>query len=214
MTAGSLASYADDLFNVEDALLRGFREEAFAQGLPPIQVPGELARILQVLIVQSSARTILEVGTLFGYSSIIMARVLPPGGHITSLEVNPKHVALARSNLQAAGVADRVTIVEGPAVRSLTALSGRNFDFVFIDADKSSYPEYLEHALALTHAGSTIVADNVWRGGRVDHPEPSDVDAVGASRYNRMLAENPRLLTALIPTRDGADGAAVSVVLP
>lgn len=214
MTAGSLASYADDLFNVEDALLRGFREEASAQGLPPIQVPGELARILQVLIVQSSARTILEVGTLFGYSSIIMARVLPPGGHITSLEVNPKHVALARSNLQAAGVADRVTIVEGPAVRSLTALSGRNFDFVFIDADKSSYPEYLEHALALTHAGSTIVADNVWRGGRVDHPEPSDVDAVGASRYNRMLAEKPRLLTALIPTRDGADGAAVSVVLP
>jgi predicted O-methyltransferase YrrM len=209
----TLSGYVETLYGGEDETLREMRAEAEEQGLPAIQVPFELGRLLQVLVMQSRARRILEIGTLFGYSTVLMARVLRAGGKVTTLEVAPKHAALATANFQRAGVAEHVELVLGPALDSLHDLEGQDFDFVFIDADKATYPQYLDGALRLTHPGATIVADNVWRDGAVLAPGAGNADNEGLAEFNRAVAASPRLLTSVIPTRDGRDGTSVSVVL-
>lgn len=214
MQETTLSGYVRTLYGDEDDVLRDMRAGAEEQGLPAIQVPFELGRLLQVLVMQSRARRILEIGTLFGYSTVLLARALQPEGRITTLEVAPKHAELASANFKRAGVDDRVDVVVGPAVDSLRRLEGHEFDFVFIDADKASYPLYLEHALRLTRPGATIVADNIWRDGGVLAPGAGNADNEGLAQFNREVASNPRLLTAVIPTRDGRDGTSVSVVLP
>jgi predicted O-methyltransferase YrrM len=208
----TVAGYADQLFDSEDNLLRDMRERAVANGLPTIQVPMEVGRLLQLQIVQSRARRILEIGTLFGYSTVLMARALLEGGHITSLEANPKHAQMAMKNMEAAGVAGVVDIVEGPAAVSLRGLAGQEFDLVFIDADKDSYEDYLTHAIELTHPGSWIVADNVWRRGEVTDPGADDLASQGIQRFNRALAAHESLISTLVPTREGEDALSVSVV--
>ncbi len=213
MTSASLSSYVRELYGTEDETLRQMRAEAEEQGLPAIQVPFELGRLLQVLVMQSKAQRILEIGTLFGYSTVLMARAMPAGGALTTLEVAPKHAELAQSNFDRAGVSAQVTILVGPADGSLRSLTGPPFDFVFIDADKGAYPLYLDHALRLTHPGSTIVADNVWRDGAVISSSDGDADNEGLALFNRRVAASERLLTSVIPTRDGRDGTSVSVVL-
>jgi predicted O-methyltransferase YrrM len=212
MQGESLRAYVEDLFGGEDPLLAEMRREAEAAGIPTIQVPLELGRLLQLLIVQSRARSVLEIGTLFGYSSILMAQALPAGGKITTLEVEPKHADAARRNYQRAGVQDRIEIVEGNALDSLARLEGSVFDFVFIDADKPSYPQYLDWALRLTKTGSLIVADNVWRDGLVTNPQ-GDPAAEAMARFNQDLARNSRLMSTIIPTRDCTDAATLSTVL-
>lgn len=214
MQETTLSSYVRTLYGDEDDVLRTMRAEAEEQGLPAIQVPFELGRLLQVLVMQSRAQRILEIGTLFGYSTVLLARALQSGGRITTLEVASKHADLARANFRRAGVDDRVEVVLGPAIDSLQRLEEHEFDFVFIDADKASYPAYLEQALRLTHTGATIVADNVWRDGGVLSPAAGNADNEGLAQFNRDVASNPKLLTAVIPTRDGRDGTSVSVVLP
>ncbi|HEX6507269.1 MAG TPA: class I SAM-dependent methyltransferase, partial [Chloroflexota bacterium] len=140
MSDPSLADYVEDLFGSEDEQLKAMRLEAEREGIPTIQVPFELGRLLQILIVQSGARQILEIGTLFGYSTVLMARALPQNGRITSLEVSPKHADIARRNVETAHLSDRAEIVLGPAAESLSGLPASSFDLVFIDADKRSYP--------------------------------------------------------------------------
>jgi predicted O-methyltransferase YrrM len=211
MQAHSLSQYANDLLGAEDPLLHQFRDEAAAAGLPSIQVPPELGRLLAALVTATGATRVLEIGTLFGYSAILMARALPADGRLITLEVNPTHARLAERNIERAGLADRVTVRQGNALDSLAALDGQDFDLVFIDADKPTYPEYLEWATKLTHPRSVIVADNVWREGIVI--DPGDDEAGNAlARFNRDLAANPTLLTTFFPTRDGNDAAAISVV--
>lgn len=214
MQETTLSSYVETLYGGEDETLREMRAEAEEQGLPAIQVPFELGRLLQVLVMQSQARRILEIGTLFGYSTVLMARALQMGGKVTTLEVAPKHAALAVANFERAGVAERVELMLGPALDSLHELEGQTFDFVFIDADKATYPRYLDCALRRTHPGATIVADNVWRDGAVLAPSAGNADNEGLAEFNRAVAANPHLLTSVIPTRDGRDGTSVSVVLP
>lgn len=209
----SLHEYADQLFGREDTMLASMREEAVKRGFPAIQVPQELGRLLQLLLIELHAMRVLEIGTLFGYSSILMARAMPAGGRITTLEVNPKHAALARENFDQAGVSDKIRVLEGNAVQSLATLQGDLFDLVFIDADKASYPTYLESALRVTQVGSIIVADNVWRDGAVLRPQSDDEDNKGMARFNQDLAGNPRLTATIIPTRNCSDAAAVAVVV-
>jgi predicted O-methyltransferase YrrM len=207
----SVDEYANALLGTEDSTLSRMRAEAEAAGLPRIQVPPEMGRLLTFLVKVSRAQRILEIGTLFGYSTVILARALPEGGKLVSLEVDPRHAGIARENLQSAGLADRATIVEGSAHDTLAGLHGETFDLVFIDADKGSYPAYLEASLRLTRPGSIIVADNVWRGGGVT--EPSDENTTGAARFNDALAANPRLLSLFVASRGGQDAATVSLVL-
>ena len=213
MQETTLSGYVRTLYGDEDDTLREMRARAEEEGLPAIQVPLELGRLLQVLVMQSRAERVLEIGTLFGYSTVLMARALLSTGTITTLEVAPKHAELARSNFERAGLADRITIMTGPALESLEHLAGNEFDFVFIDADKATYPRYLDQALRLTRPGATIVADNIWRDGAVMILGTGNADNEGVAEFNRAVASNPRLLTSVIPTRDGRDGTSVSVVL-
>ncbi|HZU12754.1 MAG TPA: O-methyltransferase [Chloroflexota bacterium] len=205
-----LQHYADELYGGEDPLLAQMRDEAVREGVPAIQVPPELGRLLQVMVASTRATRVLELGTLFGYSSIVMARALPPGGRILSLEFNEKHAAIARRNFERAGVADRIEVRVGRALDLLPSLQGQSFGLVFIDADKESYPSYLEWSLRLTQTGAAIVADNVWRHGSV--MDADDADSRGLAQFNRDVTHNPALITAIVPRLSGSDAASVSVV--
>lgn len=208
----SLGEYSERLFGSEDQLLHDMRLEAEKKGIPAIQVPLDLGRLLATVIMQSGAKRILEIGTLFGYSAILMARALPPEGRIVTLEVNRLHASIAENNFSRAKVDDKVEVRQGPALASLEQLQQDQFDLVFIDADKDTYPEYLDWALRLTHPGSVIMADNVWRGGAAVEPGPDDSASRGIAAFNRKLAQNPILVSTIIPTRDGADAVSLSVV--
>lgn len=210
MTRPTLQQYVENLFGGEDPLLTTMREEAAAQEIPTIQVPFALGRTLQTLILACSARRVLEIGTLFGYSGILIARVLPDDGRLVTLEASSKHAGVARANFERAGVAHKVELHEGQALEVLPTLRSEPFDLVFIDADKASYPQYLEWALKLSHPGSLIIADNVWRDGQV--AEPSNPDADGAARYNKQTASDPRLLSIILPRLLPTDAFSVSVV--
>lgn len=206
----NLDEYAASLYPNDDDLLRRLPGEAESEGLPAIHIPDEVGRLLQVLILASGARRILELGTLFGYSSIWMARTLPAGGRILSLEAVPKHAELSRRNLETAGLAAKVEVKVGPALETLPTLEGSTFDFIFIDADKSNYPNYLDWALRLAHPGTVIAADNTWRQGEV--VSGADETARAMAEFNRRVAAEPRLTSTLIPARGGADAVTVAVV--
>jgi predicted O-methyltransferase YrrM len=212
MHDSSIMRYADAIFGEEAEPLAEMRRAAEIEGLPTIQVPTDLGRLLTVLVALPPAKEILEVGTLFGYSAVLMAQAMPAGGRLVTLEVDQKRASIAQANVERAGVADRVSIVCGPALQTLDGFRGEVFDLVFIDADKDSYPEYLDRALALTRTGSIIVADNVWRGGSVIHPPADNAGTQGLARFNKTLGAEPRLVSTFVPTRDGEDAASVSVV--
>lgn len=212
MTGGGIEEYADRLFGVDTELLDAMRREAEGEGIPMIHIPPELGRLLAVLIAASGARRVLEIGALFGLSAILMARALPPGGTLLTLEVDPTHARTARRNFERAGVSDRVELREGMALDQLRRLEGETFDLIFIDADKVSYPAYLEWALRLSHSGTVVVADNVWRNGRVAEPSKQDALDRAMAEFNQRLATEPRLLSTIIPSRGGSDAGSVSVV--
>jgi predicted O-methyltransferase YrrM len=209
--ASGLADYIDGLMGKEEPQLADMRREAAARGIPEIQVPVAMGRLLEVLVAASGARRALEIGTLFGYSAILIARSLPDGGRLTTIEASAKHAEVARANFERAGVADRIELLEGSASDVLPRLTDRQFDFVFIDADKASYPHYLHWSLRLAHPGTVIVADNLWRQGRVVTPDDPDSD--GMARFNRDVMGDERLLTAMFPRPgDREDAMSVSVV--
>ena len=155
-----------------DPVLDAALADARAAGLPPADVSPSQGRLLQLLARSHGARRILELGTLAGYSTIWLARALPPGGRLVTLERDPAHAAVARGNLERAGLADRVELRVGPALETLPQLAGEPFDLAFLDADKASTDLYLEHVLGLLRPGALIVADNVVRGGAVADPGP------------------------------------------
>ncbi|HWF47012.1 MAG TPA: O-methyltransferase, partial [Bryobacteraceae bacterium] len=149
-----------------DAALEAALEASEAAGLPPIQVTPLQGKMLHLFALMVGARRILEIGTLGGYSTIWMARALPPDGRLVTLEFSPKHAAVARENLMRAGVLDRVDLREGAALDTLPKLAEEGagpFDLVFIDADKENNTAYLDWALRLGHPGTIIVTDNVVR---------------------------------------------------
>jgi predicted O-methyltransferase YrrM len=156
----------------------------------------------------------LEIGTLGGYSTIWLARALPAGGRLITLEYNPKHAEVAYTNIERVGLADRVEIRVGQAVDTLAeiAAEGRGpFDLIFIDADKPSNPDYLAHALALSRPGTLIIADNVVRDGAVIDADSADASVQGIRRFNELVAAEPRLSATAIQTvgSKGYDGFAL-----
>jgi predicted O-methyltransferase YrrM len=207
-----------ELFEFEDDALRQTVESTAAAGLPQIQVSAALGRFLQVQALAIGARRILEIGTLAGYSTIWLARALPPGGRLITLELDPRHAELARQNLRRASLEELVEVRVGPALESLGALrhaAVEPFDMVFIDADKESYTDYLEGSIALAHQGTLIVADNVVRGGQITDPAHPDSRVQGIRRFNEKLAADPRLAATILQTvgAKGYDGLAFAVVL-
>ena len=189
-----------------------------AAGLPPHDVSPLQGRLLELLVRLTGAARILEIGTLGGYSTIRMARALPPGGRLVTLEADPRHAELARANLALAGVVDRVELRLGPALETLPILEDEGlapFDLVFVDADKPSNPDYLAWALRLTRPGSLIIADNVVRDGAVVDPGSDDPRVDGVRRFTERIAGEPRLLATAIQTvgSKGWDGFVLALVV-
>jgi len=186
--------------------------------LPAIDVTPLQGKFLELLVRATGARRILEIGTLGGYSTIWLARALPKGGTVVSLELEPRHAKIARANLKTAGLAERVDIRVGPAAKSLKKLAAEDakpFDLIFIDADKASYPDYLDLSLKLAREGTLIVADNVVRDGAVLDPAHPDPHVQGVRRFTEKLAAEPRLSATVLQTvaGKGYDGFAMAVVL-
>ena len=184
-----------------------------AAALPAIDVTALQGKLLHLLARATGARRILEVGTLGGYSTIWLARALPPDGRLVTLEVDPRHAQVARDNLARAGLDGLVELVEGRALDTLPHLTGP-FDLVFVDADKPSNPAYLEHALRLTRPGSMIIIDNVVRGGRLLDADSDDPTVRGSRGLIEMLAAEPRVSATALQTvgAKGHDGFALALV--
>jgi predicted O-methyltransferase YrrM len=207
--------YIEDLFVGADPALEGALEASAAAGLPTIAVSPAQGKLLYVLAKAIGARRILEIGTLGGYSTIWMARALPQGGRLITLEIDPKHAAVARANFARATVSDKVDLRLGPALDLLPTLGGDGpFDLIFIDADKGGYTEYLSGAITLSRPGSLIIADNVVRDGKIVDAASTDVNVQGIRRFNDALAKETRVAATAIQTvgAKGYDGLAVMVV--
>ncbi|MCZ7545951.1 MAG: O-methyltransferase [Anaerolineae bacterium] len=199
----AIADYVHDVFGAEDEALRLARDAPGHNGMPAISVRPEEGRVLQFLARAIGAQKIVEIGTLAGYSGIWLARALPDGeGKLYTIEADPKHAAVARESFARAGVSDRVEIREGEAAATLAALRAEGpFDFCFIDADKDRYPAYLDWALENLRPGGIVAAHNALRGGRIVAPE-NDTDHI-VRRFNARMADDPRLVSILIPLGDG-----------
>jgi predicted O-methyltransferase YrrM len=209
--------YLAGLFVPPDPALDEALRDSAAAGLPAINVPPTQGKLLMLLAQIQGARSILEIGTLGGYSTIWLARALPPGGRLVTLEADQGHAQIARANLARAGLADVVELRVGWADETLPRLlaEGRGpFDLVFIDADKPSYPDYLTWALKLSRRGSLIIADNVVRSGAVADPNTDDPRVQGVRRFNELLAAEPRVSATAIQTvgSKGYDGFAIALV--
>jgi predicted O-methyltransferase YrrM len=200
-----------------DPALDGALAASDAAGLPSINVTPNQGRLLHILARVCGARRILEVGALGGYSTIWLGRALPAGGRLTTLESDPKHVDVARTNIANAGLADVVELRLGPALETLPQLAAEvsePFDLIFIDADKASTPEYFQWALKISRIGSLIIVDNVVRGGRVVDPECDDPAVRGIRRFNEMLAAEAGVTATEMQTvgSKGYDGFAMALV--
>ncbi|MFP3713932.1 O-methyltransferase [Puerhibacterium sp. TATVAM-FAB25] len=199
-------AYLADLLVPEDDALVAARESAHRTTMPHAAVSPAQGRFLALLTQAAGARRVLEVGTLAGYSTVWLARAVGPGGHVTTLELEQRNAAVARENLERAGVADRVDVVVGPATASAQRLvddGAEPFDLVFVDADKPSNPRYLRLALELTRPGSLIVVDNVVRAGAVADAASDDPRVVGSRQVLADIAADDRLEATALQTVGG-----------
>ncbi len=189
-------------------------EASDAAGLPAIHVSPPQGKFLNLLARLMGARRVLEIGTLAGYSTIWMARALPPDGELITLEYDPKHAEVARANIERAGVSGVVDVRVGAALETLPLVDGP-FDVIFIDADKETYPDYFEWSLKLSRPGTLIIGDNVVRDGEVVDASSSDIRVQGVRRFNEMLAASDRVDATAIQTVGikGYDGFALALVL-
>ena len=197
------------LFASEDEVLRYVREHTVALGLPEIHIRPEEGQMLQFLAQAVRARRVVEVGTLAGYSGIWLARALPWDGQLITLELNPRHAQIAREHFALAGVTDRVTIRIGEAGDSLQKLASEGpFDMMFLDADKTGYPDYLDWAVQNIRPGGVIAAHNAFRGGALVRGEPN-ADTRAMLAFLEALAANDRLAGTILPVGDGIAAAIV-----
>ncbi len=214
----AVEQYYDHLFRFTDPGLEAALASSRAAGLPDIQVSPAQGRFLHLLARLLGARRILEIGTLGGYSTIWLARALPSDGRLVSLEVDPRHAEVARANVARAGLGKVVEVRVGRALETLPRLEAEAagpFDLVFIDADKTGYPEYLDWAVRLSRPGSLLVFDNVVRRGDVADPASADPNVQGVRTMNERLAREPRLSATVVQTVGvkGYDGMTLALVV-
>jgi predicted O-methyltransferase YrrM len=201
----------------DDEALQGALDAAEAAGLPQIQVSPPQGKLLQMLARLQGARTVLEFGTLGGYSTILLARALPDGGKLITLEANADYAEVARGSIERAGLADVIDLRVGPALETLPVLEDEGagpFDLTFIDADKVNTPDYFAWALDRSRPGSLIVADNVVRNGTLADAAGGDPAAQAQRRLHQMLATDPRVTATTIQTvgSKGYDGFTIALV--
>ncbi|MFE9830041.1 O-methyltransferase [Streptomyces halstedii] len=213
----SVDDYFNGLLVEEDDVLRAVAAHSGASDLPEHQVAPNQGKLLHLLARIQGARTILEIGTLGGYSTVWLARALPADGRLVTLEADKGYAAVAAANIAGAGLDGTVDLRVGPALDSLPALADEGagpFDLVFIDADKPSNPAYLEWALRLIRPGGVIVGDNVVRDGAVIDPASTDPRVQGVRRFTELIAAHPRLTATTIQTvgSKGYDGFTLALV--
>ena len=199
----------------EDDVLSQVLENNKRAGLPEHDVAANQGQLLALFVRMTQARRILEIGTLGAYSSIWMARALPPDGKLITLEADPTHADVARQNIQLAGLTDRIQLIEGPALNSLENFGDvPPFDLIFIDADKPNNPGYLEWALHYSRPGTVIIGDNVVRDGEVINGQSDDTRVLGVRRFIEMIGDNPRLTATALQTVGvkGWDGFTLAIV--
>lgn len=209
--------YIADRLLPEDPALQAALDASAKAGLPAIAVSPPQGKFLHLLARIHGARSILELGTLGGYSTIWLARALPPEGRLLTLEANPEYAEIATANIARAGLSESVELLRGPALQTLPRIAAEGrppFDLVFIDADKENTPEYFAWALKLTRAGSVIVTDNVVRAGALAEPGASDPRAQGMRRFHELLSEETRVSATTIQTvgSKGYDGFTLAIV--
>lgn len=209
--------YYSEILSITDPIL----DEALALSkeaeLPEIAVSPALGKFLQVLALSTRAKSILEIGTLAGFSTINLARALPPDGKMITLEFEPKHVEIAKQNLDTANLSDKVEVLQGEAYDHLQSLVDSNhppFDLIFVDADKHNYYRYFPLCLKLSHPGTLIILDNVVRQGDVINPDTQDPNSLGIRKLNELVSRTPNLTTTVIQTvgSKGHDGMMLIVI--
>ncbi len=209
--------YFVNLLHAPDATLDAAQGACTEAGLPDIQVSTSQGKFLQLLVRLSGAKRILELGTLGAFSTIWMARALLKGGRLVTLEFDSKHVEVARGNLANAGLDAVVDVIEGPALDTLSKLDAKGiepFDFIFLDADKEGYPDYLPWLLRFSRPGPVIIADNVVRDGAVIDSTSPDPRVQGVREFNDLVANEPRLDATTMQTvgAKGYDGFLIAIV--
>jgi predicted O-methyltransferase YrrM len=208
--------YIERLFVPRDPVFEQALRDAAEAGLPEIHVSPNEGKLLYLLAKLAGAKRVLEIGLLGGYSTMWLAQAIGPQGKLATLEVDERHVRVALKNLQRAGLLDRVEIWQGDARTTLEKMvkAGEHpFDLVFIDADKPSYPVYLDYAMQLTRPGSLILADNVIRDGKVARSGQTDPLVLGIQEFNRKLAANRKLEAIMVTVmRENLDGLAIARV--
>ncbi len=210
------AYFSERLVPTDPALDQALRDSD-AAGLPQHNVAPNQGKLLQLFAQMQSARTILEIGTLGGYSTIWLARALPEGGRLVTIEASAEHASVAIANIARAGLSHIVDVRIGKAIDILPLLEQEEiapFDLIFIDADKPSNPEYLEWSLKLSRPGTVIIGDNVVRNGAVTDGSSTDRNVIGVRRFFDLIAENDRLSATAIQTvgSKGYDGFSLAIV--
>ena len=196
------SAYVNELFVREDDSLRYVREQTAARGLPQINLEPNEAKLLQLLVRLNGAKRVIEVGALAGYSGICIARALPADGKLITIEVSSLHAEVARAHFEYAGLADKVTVLQGAGVEVLPKLAvDAPYDLMFIDADKGNYHNYLEWAADHLRVGGAVVADNAFWQGYIFNPQTEDDHAM--VEFNRRLAEHPQFVSTIIEVGDG-----------
>lgn len=186
---------------VLDAILR---KSLLVEKFPTIQVPDETGRLLQLLVSMMRPQVVIELGTLFGYSTIYLARALPPSGRVVTVEVDPASARLAAENFRLAGIADRIELIVADALVFLKTCSNSSVDMVFIDAQKKSYPDYFDEALRVLRPGGLLLADDAFPFGEYQESSETSREAIiGIRAYNERVAHEPTLTSAFIWTETG-----------
>lgn len=202
MSEQQVQRYVEDLFAVEDQVLARVRARHADADLPPIHISPDEGKLLHVLLRAVGARRVLEIGSLAGYSGIWLARALPRDGRLTTIEKDARHAALARQAYEEAGVGSLVELIEGDARAVLPALTP-GFDAVFVDADKEPLAEYFEWSVTLLKHRGLLLCDNAFLSGRVVDPTDHSAQAEGVRAFNRLAASDSRVVSAVVPIRDG-----------
>ena len=194
--------YVTELFAAEDPILSKIRARHTAENLPAINVSPEEGKLLHLLLLIIQAKRVLEIGALGGYSGVWLARALPPGGELTTIEKDPKHARVAREAFDMARLHGRVRLIEGSALDVLPTLHP-GFDAVFIDADKEPLPHYFDWGMKLLRRGGLLLCDNAFFHGSVVDDADCSPGTEGVRAFNRLAATDPRVVSAVVPIRDG-----------
>ncbi len=196
--------YVCSLFSSEDEFLRRLNAEAEEAGIPPIHISIEQLAFLQVLLRSINARNILEIGSLAGYSAIGMARALPEDGKVICLEIEPQSVQFIRRKAEEAGMSHKIDVLQGDAATLLTNYQpASTFDFIFIDADKPRYKQYMELTLPLLRQGGIIAGDNALAWGKIADTNTDEPDVQGMQEFNKALSVSEELQACMVPVGDG-----------